>query len=447
MSVSFRQGLVNARSHIAMILGLLLAFSLIVFLQGWEGLRPPENLPRLKEHQDIPIPACAPLSQTEREWAAAAWRYFENNFQPKTGLVNSADGYPSTTLWDTASYLLALICAYRLELISHHTFDQRLTHALLSLDRLKLFEGLLPNKAYNSETLAMSGYNNTPSSKGIGWSAIDLARLLVPLHIIVWDYPEHSPEARKILRRWNWTALAEKGQLAGATVRSGKTVRVQEGRLGYEQYAARAAALLGLDMSVAADYHAFLRLRPQYGIDVPTDQRDASTLDAHNYVLSEPYILDGLEFGGGKLSGEFAWRVYLTQEKRWQATGILTAVNEDHLDQAPYFVYNTVFVNGEFWKAITDDGNDAEAFKTLSTKAAFGWHALYRTNYTAKLLEKIKNLHDPQRGWQAGVYEKNGQPNRSLNANTNAVVLESLAFMQNGPLIPLGKTGQPASQP
>lgn len=447
MSVSFRQGLVNARSHIAMILGLLLAFGLIVFLEGWEGLKPPENLPRLQELQDIPSPTCTLLSQTEREWAAAAWRYFENNLQPKTGLVNSADGFPSTTLWDTASYLLALISARRLELIPRHVFDQRLSQALLSLDRLDLFEGLLPNKAYSSETLAMSGYDNTPSPKGIGWSAIDLARLLVPLHIIVWDYPEHSPEARKILSRWSWTALADKGQLVGAAVRSGKTILVQEGRLGYEQYAARAAALAGLDMSVAIDHYAFLSLRPQYGVDVPTDQRDASTLDAHNYVLSEPYILDGLEFGGGRLSGEFAWRVYLAQEKRWQKTGILTAVSEDHIDQDPYFVYNTVFVNGEFWKAITDDGKDAEAFKTLSTKAAFGWHALYRTKYTAKLLEAVKSLYDPQRGWQAGVYEKNGQPNRSINANTNAVVLESLAFMQNGPLLPIRRSPQMASQP
>jgi hypothetical protein len=135
--------------------------------------------------------------------------------------------------------------------------------------------------------------------------------------------------------------------------------------------------------------------------------------------------------------------VYLVQEYRWRKTGILTAVSEDHLDQAPYFIYNTVFVNGEFWKAVTDGGKDAEAFKTLSTKAAFGWYALYRTEYTAKLLDRIKGLHDPNRGWYAGVYEKSGQPNRSLNANTNAVVLESLAFMQHGPLILPRKARQP----
>jgi hypothetical protein len=44
-------------------------------------------------------------------------------------------------------------------------------------------------------------------------------------------------------------------------------------------------------------YHDFLRFVPIYGIDVPTDSRSAAQYQAHNYVVSEPYVLDGLEFG------------------------------------------------------------------------------------------------------------------------------------------------------
>ncbi|MCI5158634.1 MAG: DUF3131 domain-containing protein, partial [Candidatus Electrothrix sp. AUS1_2] len=410
MSISFKQGLLQARSHIAMILGLLLASGVVVALELWDTDFTAGKIATSVYHDDIPLPQPAPLRGEEREWAKIAWRYFENNWQQETGLVNSVQDYPATTLWDTASYLMALISSYRLEIIAHHAFDDRLSQALLSLEHLPLFADQLPNKSYNTKTLAMTDYANNPSPQGIGWSAIDLARLLVPLHIIVWNYPEHAVEVQKILRRWQWSALVKNGQLMGAVVRNGRTEQVQEGRLGYEQYAARAAALLGLDVSIAENAEACLKFYRQHRIDVPADRRDAKTFDALNYVVSEPYILDGLEFGGGRVMSELAWRVYRVQEEQYKATGIPTAVSEDHIDQAPYFVYNTVFVNGEFWKAVTDDGKDAEPFKTLSTKAAFGWHALYRTDYTKLLLDKVKTLHDPKRGWYAGIYEKNGKP-------------------------------------
>ena len=41
--------------------------------------------------------------------ARTAWKYFENNYQPDTGLVNAVNDYPSTTMWDTASYMGGLM--------------------------------------------------------------------------------------------------------------------------------------------------------------------------------------------------------------------------------------------------------------------------------------------------------------------------------------------------
>ncbi len=437
MSIPMKKGLLRARSHLAMIIGLLLASALVITLELWDTDFVEEKIVESNFHSDIPMPQPSPLTDREHEWAKTAWRYFENNYQPDTGLVNSVQDYPATTMWDTASYLMALISAYRLEIISHHIFDTRLSYALVSLGRLELFEDKLPNKSYNTKTLAMSDYDNTPSPHGIGWSAIDLARLVVPLHMIIRQYPEYTVEVNRILQRWQWTALLKNGQMIGARVKNGRTEYVQEGRLGYEQYAARALALLGLDVSVAGDMEAYLHFYRQYGIDVPTDRRDPKKFGALNYVVSESYILDGLEFGGGRVTGEFAWRIYRVQEERYRRTGTLTAVSEDHIDRSPYFVYNTVFVNGEFWKAVTDNGKDAGEFKTLSAKAVFGWQALYRTEYTGALLDNIKKLGDPKLGWYAGIYEKNGKINEVLTANTNGVILESLAAMQFGGLIHL----------
>ncbi len=40
------------------------------------------------------------------------------------------------------------------------------------------------------------------------------------------------------------------------------------------------------------------------------------------------------------------------------------------------------------WNAISDDGKDQSHLKTLSTKAAFGWYALYDSDYTDVLINE-----------------------------------------------------------
>jgi hypothetical protein len=434
--MTLKQGLIRARSHIAMMVGLIIAFGLVIHLENWQLKGMVQNPLMLNYHAQLPLVTPRQLTQEELMWAQIAWKYFENNIQPNTGLANSVDKYPATTMWDTASYLMGLISAYRLEIISEFEFDRRMSNALNSLARLPLFEDALPNKSYNTMTLEMSNYDNTPNPRGIGWSALDVGRLLVPLHIVAWHYPTHTPTVQRILRRWQWGKLSDNGQMIGARVSElDKTEYVQEGRLGYEQYGAKSLALAGLDMSIAGSYTAFLKEVSIYGIPVPTDQRSAVDFGANNYVVSEPMILDGIEFGGDKVSREFAFRIYRVQEERFKHTGIFTAVSEDHLDQAPYFVYNTVFVNGHSWKAINDKGEDLAPFKNLSVKSVFGWDALYNTEYTRLMMAQIKTLYDPQRGWYSGLYEKDFKPNRAITANTNAIILQSLAYRRFGVLL------------
>jgi hypothetical protein len=43
---------------------------------------------------------------------------------------------------------------------------------------------------------------------------------------------------------------------------------------------------------------------------------------------------------------EYAANVLEVQKRRFDATGQLTSVSEDNIDQAPYFLYNTVYSNG-----------------------------------------------------------------------------------------------------
>jgi hypothetical protein len=448
MNTMNKENLLRARSNIIFILALAVGFALVMFIE--RNSVPPAQATgamgtttgttaaaAISFSSDLPAaPDLRPLNAAEKAWARTAWRYFESNTDPTTGLVNSVDKYQATTMWDSASSLLALIAAERLGLVEGKEFDARMARALASLGKLPLYGGALPNKSYSTSTLAMVDYTGKPAPNGIGWSAIDIARLLVPLNTIAWNYPRHAEAAGKVIARWDTRQLVKDGALSGMSFSNdNKAKTVQEGRLGYEQYAAKATALMGIAAPSAMNYERQLAYVDVYGIAVPRDRREAAGSGAHNYVLSEPYVLDGLELGWDNISREFAWRVYRAQEERHRRTGQLTAVTEDHIDRAPYFIYNTVYSDGRTWFTLTDTGEEAANARSVSVKAAFGWHALYRTPYTTQLVETLATANDPQRGWYAGIYEADKSVNKALTANTNAVVLESLSYIAHGRLL------------
>ncbi|MEM6795196.1 MAG: DUF3131 domain-containing protein, partial [Acidobacteriota bacterium] len=434
--MSFKKGLIDARSHIVFLAALIFSFALILRLEGVET----ESAVFLELEAQAPPAPRHILGERHERWARIAWSYFEKNERP-SGLVDSVAGFPATTLWDTGSYLLAVIAAHRLEIINGAEADRRLDAALASIEALPLVSpgpsGGLPNKSYNTESLAMVDYNNAPTPLGIGWSAIDAGRLLVPLHVLVWHYPQHTDRVRRILDGWDFTRLVRDGTLFGGQPPQGEGSTefrlVQEGRLGYEEYSARSFSLGGLDASVAERYTDFLRWVPVLGERIAVDSRDARDYVAHNVVVSEPYVLDGLELGWDRVTRELAYKVFRAQQLRYERTGTLTAVSEDHLDRAPHFAYYGVIADGELWHAIDPDGRSAEGAQTLSTKTAFGWHALYATGYTKRLIEAVEPLHEVEGGWYAGRYEASGEVNDLLTCNTNAVVLESLHYMALGP--------------
>lgn len=438
---------VKARSSLVWIAAIVVSFGAVWWIEKETGreLIEKQASPNATAAARAALPASAdlpagptPRALTEQEmrWAGAAWAWFERNTDAATGLTPSVEGFGGTTMWDSASTLMALLSARRLGVLDEAAFDKRMVAALASLGRMPLYRDTLPNKSYDFKSLAMTDYRNQPSEAGIGWSAIDIGRLLVPLNVIAWQHPRHTGAARKVIARWNTTQLARDGQLWGMQAGEGATLQLlQEGRLGYEQYAARTLALMGLDVDAAADPLAHLRWVQVEGIAVAADDRGPDKFGAQNPVVSEPWILSGLEFGWTRSSRELAWRVYRAQEERFRKTQVRTAATEDHVDRPPYFVYNAVWNAGQPWVAVTEKGESLPALRTLSTKAAFGWHALYRTPYTTQLVEAVAALHDPARGWFAGVYEADGQPNKALTANTNAVVLESLAYIAGGPLL------------
>lgn len=392
-----------------------------------------------------------PLTEREMAMARIAWRYFERNTQPDTGMVNAVDGYPSSTMWDTASYLAAMVAVRELGIIDEAAFDTRMSALLVTLNKLSFFRDELPNKVYNTRTTEKSDYGNQPGE--IGFSAIDLGRVLVWLKIVKERYPRHADGIDRFVLRWNFDHVVDRnGVLYGANFDKAKKVQyVQEGRLGYEEYAARGFQLWGIDTRLASQAEP-LETIPLYCVQVPYDSRDPRKYYQHNYVVSESYVLDGIEFNWDETDDRstadrrhthpwmrnFADRVYQAQENRYLHTGILTARSEHQLDQEPYFVYDTVYTDGYPWNTITEAGKYVPQFAAISLKAALGMWVLWRSDYTDKLFAAIEKQYEQDKGFYEGILENGKGPIRAFTANNNGIMLEALLFKAQGKLLKWG---------
>jgi hypothetical protein len=372
------------------------------------------------------------LSPSEIAMARQAWAYFQKNWQQKTGLVNSVSGFESVTMWDQAAAIAALVSARELNLVSASEFQTKMSQTLKTLATLPLYKGQLPNKVYNTKTLIPVSYGQLTKREEIGWSAIDLGRMAIWLKIVGSKYPQLKPQTEAVWKHWQVQRLVKDGRMYGTTVTDGKEQYNQEGRLGYENYAAYGLKLWGLDVQKALDTKTNTAFIGIYGQGVPYDKRDFDSSGANNYVLSEPYILDGIETGFQALPKAYADRVLAAQEARYLATNQLTAATEDNLDRAPYFVYNSIFVNGKPWANITDKRQNHPELRFLSAKAAIGWHVIYNSDYTQKLANFVQTNLKAEGGWYNGYYETLKEPNKAQTANNNGVILQSLLYKKVG---------------
>ncbi|MBW4688717.1 MAG: DUF3131 domain-containing protein [Komarekiella atlantica HA4396-MV6] len=377
-------------------------------------------------------PGVEKLTPEETATARQAWLYFQRNWNDETCLVNSVDGFTSVTMWDQAAAIAALVSARELNIVPVAEFEAKMSKMLKTLASMPLYKGELPNKVYNAKTLLPVNYGQLKKREEIGWSAIDLGRMAIWLKIVGAKYPKLQPQTDAVWKHWRVKRLTKNGQMYGTAVVEGKEQYNQEGRLGYENYAAYGLKLWGLDVKQALNHQSHTAFVNLYGEGVPYDRRDYKNSGANNYVLSEPYILDGIETGFQALPKAYADRILAAQEARYRATKQLTAVTEDNLDRPPYFVYSSLFVNGEPWATITDTQQQHNNLRFLSAKAAIGWHMLYNTAYTRQLFDFAQTNLKSQTGWYNGFYESLRQPNKALTANNNGVILESLLYKQVG---------------
>jgi hypothetical protein len=279
--------------------------------------------------------------------------------------------------------------------------------------------------------------DGAPAPSGVGWSALDVARTLLPLSVVARRHPELAPAVQEVVSRWRLEALSDGAALRGASrAPDGALEGHAEGRLGYEQHAAKALLAWGIPAPAALDWRAHLAFAHVEGQAVPHDsRRPRDHGGAPAPLVSEPWLLDALEHGPDAVTLPALRALLRAQERRHAGGAPLTAVSEDALDRPPWFAYSAVVNGDEVWVALGPDGAPAPGALTFSTKAAVAFGVLFAGAYPERLLAAAAELVAPGEGLYAGRYDASGEPNRALSLNTSAVVLEALAYRVRGPLV------------
>lgn len=381
------------------------------------------------------------LCHADLEMARIAWTYFENNYNPETGLVNAVNNFPSTTMWDTGSALAATVAAHDFGFIEKKEFDDRITAMIGSLARMELFNDEAPNKVYNTKTLKMVDYANTPTDLGIGVSALDLARLMSWTNTLSCMHPKYKQGVKSTLSRWKYDRIIQDEQMYGLAVNkfNPEDIKVwQEGRLGYEQYAGKIFQKYGFDTSVAASYENKFRGNVDImGVNIAHDTRDPREWHANNYVLTESYTMDAMELGLDAENTPLVRNIFEVQKQRWRETGIVTAISEDNIDEAPWFLYNTIYNAGQTWQTTNSSDVSYDHLKTISVKAAVSMALLFpEDEYSAVLMNAVESAYDIEKGWYSGIYENGAGYNTVTTANTNGVILSGFLYKKYGSLFP-----------
>ncbi|AOV96805.1 hypothetical protein A9798_07425 [Edwardsiella hoshinae] len=424
--------LLRARSYIATLCGFLLALGIVLYV---ERHQPPPVIPLTPQNlgTDFPaLPAARALSFQQAIDARIAWQYFVNNTQ-QSGLVNALDRQPYVSLWSIGDQLMATLAAERLGIIGHAELDRRLTATLQALHALPLAPRRLPWQYYHSTTLAPYPQQD---EAGITWSAADIGRLLSALQACRNHYPEHGAAITRLLSAWQLSALFQQRPYAPyalrATPRWQLISRPGEEGLGYRLYLQ--SALSGLTPS--ADIILQQPLRGQRTIDVngviltedeqndtlalPYDEVITLRATRHPLIVMAPYLLAALEYGFSLDNAAVTWRIFQAQQSRYNP------------DTGKHFIFDAR--EGSAPSPLSGAPGPQGAVLQLSTQTAFAWDALLALPWSATLRQQAQTLFVPGRGWRDGV-RLDGSASPIISATSNALILESLLYQIQGPLL------------
>ena len=365
--------------------------------------------------------------------ARAAWQFFEQPGPQLAGLVpaniwsegNRFGSYRIVTMWDVGSIILATLSAHALGIIDEADYAKR----------LKGLNGFLSKATYRFRGARLPNFRSSiDSGKSVetGYDATDTARLFVALHIAD-QIKTPGLSGRDLIEAWDLDKTIQQGQIYS----------IKRRKLGpaefniYRYYVSRA-----YDLWNVAHKPVTTTAEPPSASEAAR-QAFLAELGRIGPISSEPSLSEEVELGGSAYSREIVDVLKSAQMKRYEETSKLTAVSESPVDQEPWLTYQGYDLTrqGEAawtvypWKteAKWDTPQFAAKFRMVSSKAAFLWYATHPDAYTEKLWRHVRErARAPKMGFYPGVYETSGKPSENIAVNTNAAILEALAYALRG---------------
>ena len=351
------------------------------------------------------------------KWAKDAWSYYDpgTGVDPNTGIPRASYRWAFLTDWDLGGYIIAIIKAELMGILpkdGEWGADDRIEKVLRFLETRPISPYGIPYHIYRST-------NGEPSGKAVT-NVSDAGRLLIALAMLKKYRPDLAERIDAIVRRNNYELL----------VNSTDAWRTTAGF--YKYYVAQGFKLFGLDkgMPVQMALREFDNIMNKthvdvYGVSLPKTQ-----------VTSEPLLHMVFELDVDDRYLDYVRRVYEVQERRYRDTGKYTAWSEGNTGlRGVTYVYQWIVTpRGETWK-ITPKSITPIIF----TKVAFGFHALYNTDYTRQLINYLVNKNEerkntlpyvlflPQKGFIEGV-DEDGRIVTELVDKTQVMAIEAAYF-------------------
>jgi uncharacterized protein DUF3131 len=392
-----------------------------IAVQQAERARESRALARL-EHRRLQWPEDRALFA---EAAKSAWSYVMRMREPTTGLVKPLEHYDYVTVWDIGSMLAALYSAHGLGLIDTPAYESWVGQILDTLARAPMYDNRVLNKWYDARAGGKHGRGY--GDEWWGWSTTDLGRLLVWLKI-VGTGSRFEPLTTQIVQRNDFRQIVDGGYLWGEDRdQAGHPRRYQEGRIGYEQYAAWGFALWGHRAEKA------LRLAENA---IPIEimgEKVAADVRRWDRLNNEPFLLWGLEIGWDAETEAFVRRLLNVQQARFRQTGQVTITGEDAIPLPPhYFYYYDVYANGmDFAVEVHDRDAVVDGPRWISAKSALAAHALIPGRYTQAAVAALRPTLTGAK-WGSGLYEQTGAPTGGGSINMAGVILTAALVHQTG---------------
>lgn len=357
--------------------------------------------------------------------ARVAWSYFEKWTNPNTGLCpatisttgGKSVGHEAVTMWDIGSHINALVAAHELEIINTKQFR-------------KAIQKIFPNiKGRRSQgRLLPQGWIVTDRIKwGVkDFDGCDAGRLLAALYNLE-SYGVAKDLAAPLVSSWDLEDIVVDGIIH--SVKDGEMISTYESHCAH--YAAWAFRLWGVEC--LSPYETFR------GRSAPDGEMALlETAGSIGPLGAEPLLLEALELGMSPESAYLADVLFAAQWEEHRKTGTLVCVSESPIDRPPWFVYSGLQLDARnrTWKTDTVESSPehrSEKFAarnlTLSTKAAYLWDAYNPHEYSAILLNNLREKTKTKFGFRSGRYQASGEVIRNTDLNTNAIILQSIAHV------------------